>query len=669
MRLSLTLLGAFQITLDGEPVTGFESDKVRALLAYLAVESDRPHRRDALAEMFWLDRPPGVARNNLKQALSNLRKATGDREANPPFLRINRTELQFNPDSDHWLDLRACSTRLAACQSHKHRRVKTCKPCIRRLREAEALYQGPFLEQFYLGDSAAFEEWALVQREGLQRQMMAAFPHLVAHYEQHGEHKRACEFARRQVELEPWDEVAQRQLMRALALGGQQSAALKQYLVCRRTLADELGLEPTPETTELFEQIRAGKYERSESPPRKTSAEARESSKSQPFGRRAWTMIFILSLAISLGLLAWLVKLHSNQTAVDPENTGTPSLTITHTSTTATALHPNDTPTAIYPFTGQQDIPRTEYQALVALYNETKGPGWKDSSGWLSDTTPCNWFGVTCSEGSVTELDLQNNDLNGYIPPEIGLLTELTVLNLEFNQLSGSIPPELGTMRRLNYLALHNNLFDGPIPPELGNLPRLTSLDLRENWLSGDFPSELGSLSNLVYLDLSENAISGSIPPQLGKLSNLVFASLEGNQLSGPLPPELGNLSNLVSLNLQSNTLSGPIPPEIGKLSNLRLLDLGDNQFSGSLPTELGNLTDLRELYVYLNSLSGPLPVSATNLNYEAFHFYGTDLCEPPDAAFQEWLNGIQDLGRHGILLCQTDVYSPTGQTDVRSGP
>ena len=113
MRLSLTLLGAFQIALDGEPVTGFESDKVRALLVYLALEADRPHRRDTLAEMFWPDRPPGVARNSLKQALANLRKAISDREADPPFLLVSRAKLQFNSDSVHWLDVSKCSGLLA----------------------------------------------------------------------------------------------------------------------------------------------------------------------------------------------------------------------------------------------------------------------------------------------------------------------------------------------------------------------------------------------------------------------------------------------------------------------------------------------------------------------------------------------------------------------------
>ena len=38
--LSIRLLGPFQVALDGQPVTSFESDKVRALLVYLAEESE-----------------------------------------------------------------------------------------------------------------------------------------------------------------------------------------------------------------------------------------------------------------------------------------------------------------------------------------------------------------------------------------------------------------------------------------------------------------------------------------------------------------------------------------------------------------------------------------------------------------------------------------------------
>ena len=81
--LSLSLLGTYGVTLHGAPAAGIESDRVRALLAYLAVESDRPHRRQVLAALLWPDRPESRARGNLRQALYNLRRALQTTAASP----------------------------------------------------------------------------------------------------------------------------------------------------------------------------------------------------------------------------------------------------------------------------------------------------------------------------------------------------------------------------------------------------------------------------------------------------------------------------------------------------------------------------------------------------------------------------------------------------------
>jgi hypothetical protein len=83
-RLEISLLGPFGVHLDGGPTPRFRSDGVRALLAYLCIESDRhpeAHRREALAALLWPDEPERVARQNLRQALSRLRSSIGDREA------------------------------------------------------------------------------------------------------------------------------------------------------------------------------------------------------------------------------------------------------------------------------------------------------------------------------------------------------------------------------------------------------------------------------------------------------------------------------------------------------------------------------------------------------------------------------------------------------------
>src|SRR5512137_956885 len=84
-RLVVRLLGGFRVELDGEVVYDFETDKARALLAYLVVEADRPHRRETLAGLLWPDRPDTVARARLRQTLFRVRQALTGRgsPANP----------------------------------------------------------------------------------------------------------------------------------------------------------------------------------------------------------------------------------------------------------------------------------------------------------------------------------------------------------------------------------------------------------------------------------------------------------------------------------------------------------------------------------------------------------------------------------------------------------
>lgn len=245
-HLSLSILGPFHVELDGRLATGFESNKVRALLAYLAVEADRPHSRQALAGLLWPDYPDRSALNNLRSALANLRQAIGDRGAQPPFLIINRDTIQFNATSDYWLDLASLQNLPGLA--------------IEQLEQTVADYRGSFMEGFSLADSPPFEEWLLYKREQTNRQVLGALQRLAAHYEGLADYGSTITYAHRRLELEPWDEDAHRQLMRALACNGQRSSALAQYEICCRLLREELRVEPGRETTALYESIRDESY-------------------------------------------------------------------------------------------------------------------------------------------------------------------------------------------------------------------------------------------------------------------------------------------------------------------------------------------------------------------------------------------------------------------------
>ena len=244
-----------------------------------------------------------------------------------------------------------------------------------------------------------------------------------------------------------------------------------------------------------------------------------------------------------------------------------------------------------------------DYPALMALYNATDGANWTDNTNWAVNCDVCTWNGVLCLNNRVAALFLNNNQLNGNIPPEFGQLSELIDLDLRGNNLTGSIPPEIGQLTNLESISLYNNSISGSIPMEIGNLTNLRLLKLDFNDLTGSIPTQIGSLSNLWFLDLSHNELTGSIPGTLGNLNNLITLDLTSNMHSGEIPIELGNLSELRVLLLGDNTLQGNIPEEFGSLQlgqnlssvNIGMftdtyLDLTTNQLSGCIPSSLMSL-------------------------------------------------------------------------------
>ena len=237
---------------------GLKAQKALALLAYLAVEAHRPHRRSTLVALFWPDQPEKQALQNLRQTLSRLRRATGDREADPPHLLTDPQTIQFNRQSDYWLDVETFEALLANTQRHRHRRLDACLTCVSQLAQASEYYRGDFMAGLHPAGSPVLDEWLLIERERLGQQACTALHALASAHLARGETEPARGYARRLLRLDPWNEAAQRLLLRALTLSDGRNAALKHYRAFRRALAGELGVEPEDETLALVEQIRTG---------------------------------------------------------------------------------------------------------------------------------------------------------------------------------------------------------------------------------------------------------------------------------------------------------------------------------------------------------------------------------------------------------------------------
>jgi DNA-binding SARP family transcriptional activator/predicted ATPase len=243
-KLVVRLLGGYRVELDGKAVYDFETNKARALLAYLVVEADRPHRREALAGLLWPERPDTVARTNLRQALARVRRALSD-YAPPFFLFITPTDVQFNTASDYTLDVVELAAFVSS-QACQHQLLPTAL-CA------------DFLDGFVMPDSESFEEWVLSRQEHYHRLAMETLETQNAYFEMAGDYAQAAAAARLQLKLEPWLEEAHRRCMRALALAGRRDEALHQYEVCRHALQSELGVEPASNTQTLYADILAEK--------------------------------------------------------------------------------------------------------------------------------------------------------------------------------------------------------------------------------------------------------------------------------------------------------------------------------------------------------------------------------------------------------------------------
>ena len=166
---------------------------------------------------------------------------------------------------------------------------------------------------------------------------------------------------------------------------------------------------------------------------------------------------------------------------------------------------------------------------------------WASSDDNLSsfgnqNSVICGASGISCNIGNEITNWSEAQGTGGTLPPEIGLLTQLTRLSASYSTLTGELPSEIGLLTQLTRLFLEGNSFTGQIPSEIGQLLALKELYLNANQFSGMIPSELGQLIALGGLFLDTNQLTGTIPDQLTQLTNLVAVTLSNNLLTGEVP-------------------------------------------------------------------------------------------------------------------------------------
>jgi DNA-binding SARP family transcriptional activator len=238
-ELSLALLGPPVVRRDGVTVA-FDTRKATALLALLAV-TGREHSREQLADLFWPEADGVKGRASLRRTLSVTAAAMGD------GLRITRTAIAMDPAAIK-VDVHEFETLIA-------------RPDAASLERAAELYRDDFMAGFTLRDCPDYEEWQASVGDELRQSLARGLQRLVAAGIAEGKLARAADHARRWLALDPLHEPAHQAMIRLHGWSGERSAAMRQYRTLVRILDRDLAVRPLPETTRLYDDVRAGRLE------------------------------------------------------------------------------------------------------------------------------------------------------------------------------------------------------------------------------------------------------------------------------------------------------------------------------------------------------------------------------------------------------------------------
>lgn len=227
---------------ENEAVT-IDSPIQQSFLTYLLLHRDMPQSRQSVAFCLWSDSSEAQAHANLRTLLVRLRRVWPTVEQ---FIEITPRTLQWKSDHDYSLDVAEFEE---AANQAKYPigdiDLQTARPDLER---AVHLYHGDLLP-------ACYDDWIMLERERLRQVFVNAIHKLIELLEKQHELVSAIGHINYLLKLDPLDETTYQLSMRLHALRGDRAGIVRIFEICSAVLRQELNVEPSPATREMFQSL------------------------------------------------------------------------------------------------------------------------------------------------------------------------------------------------------------------------------------------------------------------------------------------------------------------------------------------------------------------------------------------------------------------------------
>lgn len=244
--LTIYTLGRFAVYRGKTAIddSAWQRQKAKKLFKLLLIAPHRQLLKDQVLELLWPEKSPKAATNNLHRTLFILRRVLQpdlENAAQSPYIWFKDDVLTLNPSAIAWVDAEQFERHIQLGRQEQHN--------LKHYHAALELYRGVFLPE------DLYEDWAEGRRNALQKGYIDLLKQAATISVERNLYQEAIGYLYRVLQTEPTDEVAQRTLMKLYAQTGERHAALQLYQQSSEVLRSRLGVEPSGETTAVYQAI------------------------------------------------------------------------------------------------------------------------------------------------------------------------------------------------------------------------------------------------------------------------------------------------------------------------------------------------------------------------------------------------------------------------------